>query len=87
MYSQDFSHHLRHLQDNIKRQLHHDLPRKLGDIAVRLFKENFQKISRKHLASSSMMTLTNYYQAFKAFLMLTKTLSASTTIVTTAGSC
>lgn len=45
MQIQDFSHHLQHLQDNLKRQLEHDLPRKLGSIAVRLFKENFQKES------------------------------------------
>lgn len=45
MKIQDFSHHLQHLQDNLKRQLEHDLPRKLGNIAVRLFKENFQKES------------------------------------------
>lgn len=45
MQIQDFSHHLQHLQDNLKRQLHHDLPSKLGDIAVSLFKENFQKES------------------------------------------
>ena len=42
MQIQDFSHHLQHLQDNLKRQLEHDLPRKLGSIAVRVFKENFQ---------------------------------------------
>ena len=42
MQIQDFSHHLQHLQANLKRQLEHDLPRKLGIIAVRLFKENFQ---------------------------------------------
>lgn len=42
---QDFSHHLQHLEDSLKRQLQHDLPRKLGNIAVRLFKENFQKES------------------------------------------
>lgn len=45
MEIQDFSHHLQHLQDNLKRQLHHDLPSKLGNIAVRLFKENFQNES------------------------------------------
>lgn len=42
---QDFSHHLRHLEDSLKRQLQHDLPSKLGNIAVSLFKENFQSES------------------------------------------
>lgn len=42
---QDFSHHLQHLEDSLKRQLQHDLPRKLGNLAVRMFKENFQKES------------------------------------------
>ena len=45
MQIQDFSHHLQHLQDSLKRQLQHNLPRKLGNIAVRLFKENFQNES------------------------------------------
>lgn len=42
---QDFSHYLQHLEDNLKRQLQHDLPIKLGNLAVRLFKDNFQKES------------------------------------------
>lgn len=45
MQIQDFSHHLQQLEVNLKRQLQHDLPSKLGNIAVRLFKENFQKES------------------------------------------
>lgn len=42
---QDFSHYLQHLEVNLKRQLQHDLPIKLGNLAVRLFKDNFQKES------------------------------------------
>lgn len=45
MQIQDFSHHLQHLEANLKRQLEHDLPIKLGNIAVRMFNDNFQKES------------------------------------------
>lgn len=43
MEIQDFSKHLEGLEAAVKRQLERDLPKKLGNIAVRLFKENFQR--------------------------------------------
>lgn len=43
MKIQDFSHHLKGLEDSLQRQLAKDLPVKLGNLAVRMFKENFQK--------------------------------------------
>ena len=45
MEIQDFSHHLEGIEAAIKRQLERDLPKKLGSLAVRMFKENFQKES------------------------------------------
>ena len=45
MEIQDFSHHLQGIEAAIKRQLERDLPKKLGNLAVRMFKENFQKES------------------------------------------
>lgn len=42
---QDFSKHLEAIEAAIKRQLERDLPKKLGKLAVRMFKENFQKES------------------------------------------
>ncbi len=45
MEIQDFSHHLEGIEAAIKRQLERDLPKKLGNLAVRMFKENFQKES------------------------------------------
>ena len=45
MTIQDFSHLLKDLEADLQRQLAHDLPRKLGNLAVRMFKENFQKES------------------------------------------
>ena len=43
MEIQDFSHHLEGIEAAIKRQLERDLPHKIGDLAVGMFKENFQK--------------------------------------------
>lgn len=43
MTLQDFSHHLKGLEAKIRQQLEHDLPRKAGNLALRRFKENFQK--------------------------------------------
>ena len=43
MQIQDFSKHLEGIEDAVKRQLELDLPKKLGNLAVRMFKENFQK--------------------------------------------
>ena len=43
MQIQDFSHHLEGIEAAVKRQLERDLPKKLGNLAVRMFKENFQK--------------------------------------------
>lgn len=43
MQIQDFSKHLQHLEQELQRQLAHDLPVKLGNLAVRMFKDNFQK--------------------------------------------
>lgn len=40
---QDFSHYLKDLEENIRKQLEHDLPFKIGNIAQRLFKLNFRK--------------------------------------------
>ncbi len=45
MEIQDFSHHLEGIKAAIKRQLERDPPKKLGNLAVRMFKENFQKES------------------------------------------
>lgn len=45
MEIQDFSKHLEGIEAAIKRQLERDLPKKLGNLAVRMFKENFQKES------------------------------------------
>ena len=45
MEIQDFSHHLEGIEAAVKRQLERDLPKKLGNLAVRMFKENFQKES------------------------------------------
>lgn len=45
MEIQDFSHHLEGIEAAIKRQLERDLPEKLGKLAVRMFKDNFQKES------------------------------------------
>lgn len=42
MEIQDFSHHLEGIEAAIKRQLEHDLPKKIGKLAVRMFKKNFQ---------------------------------------------
>lgn len=43
MQIQDFSHYLKDLEESLQRQLAHDLPLKLGNLAVRMFKENFKK--------------------------------------------
>ncbi|MBR4787866.1 MAG: phage virion morphogenesis protein [Bacteroidales bacterium] len=45
MQIQDFSHHLKGLEEELQRQLSRDLPEKIGNLAVRMFKENFQKES------------------------------------------
>lgn len=45
MQIQDFSHHLKGIEEAIQRQLSRDLPKKIGNLAVRMFKENFQKES------------------------------------------
>lgn len=45
MQIQDFSHHLKGIEAALQRQLERDLPKKLGNLAVRMFKENFQKES------------------------------------------
>jgi hypothetical protein len=45
MEIQDFSHRLEGIEAAEKRQLERDLPKKLGNLAVRMFKENFQKES------------------------------------------
>ena len=45
MEIQDFSKHLEGIEASIKRQLERDLPKKLGNLAVRMFKENFQNES------------------------------------------
>ena len=42
MQIQDFSHHLEGIEQDIQRQLSKDLPKKLGNIAVRMFEDNFQ---------------------------------------------
>lgn len=43
MEIQDFSKRLEGLEAAVKRQIERDLPKKLGNIAVCLFKENFQR--------------------------------------------
>ena len=43
MTLQDFSHHLQGLEAKIRQQLERDLPLKAGNLALRRFKENFQK--------------------------------------------
>lgn len=43
MTLQDFSRHLQGLEAKIRRQMEHDLPLKAGNLALRRFKENFQK--------------------------------------------
>lgn len=43
MQIQDFSHHLKGIEEAIQRQLSRDLPKKIGNLAVRMFKDNFQK--------------------------------------------
>ena len=45
MTIQNFSQHLDRLSGELRRQLQRDLPKKLGNLAVRKFKENFQKQS------------------------------------------
>ncbi len=45
MTIQDFSHHLKDLEEAIQRQLSRDLPNKIGKLAVRMFKDNFQNES------------------------------------------
>lgn len=45
MQIQDFSHHLKGIEEAIQRQLSRDLPKKIGNLAVRMFKDNFQKES------------------------------------------
>ena len=45
MQIQDFSKHLEGIEAAVKRQLERDLPKKIGNLAVRMFKENFQKES------------------------------------------
>lgn len=45
MKIQDFSHHLKGLKEELQRQLSRGLPKKVGNIAVRMFKKNFQKES------------------------------------------
>lgn len=45
MQIQDFSHHLEGIEQAIQQQLSKDLPKKLGNIAVRMFKDNFQSES------------------------------------------
>lgn len=42
MQIQDFSRHLEGIEEAIRNQLAKDLPRKIGNLAVRMFKENFQ---------------------------------------------
>ncbi len=42
---QDFSKHLEAIEAAVKRQLERDLPHEIGNLAVRMFKENFQKES------------------------------------------
>lgn len=42
---QDFSRHLEGIEAAIKRQFERDPPKKLGNLAVRMFKENFQNES------------------------------------------
>ena len=43
MTLQDFSHYLQGLEARVRRQMEHDLPLKAGNLALRRFKENFQK--------------------------------------------
>lgn len=43
MQIQDFSRHLEGIEQAIRNQLAKDLPRKIGNLAVRMFKENFQR--------------------------------------------
>lgn len=43
MEIQDFSRHLKGVERSLRRQLAHDLPVKVGNLAVRLFKRNFQR--------------------------------------------
>ena len=43
MQIQDFSRHLEGIEEAIRNQLAKDLPRKIGNLAVRMFKENFQR--------------------------------------------
>ena len=43
MTLQDFSHYLKDLEQHIRHQMEHDLPLKAGNLALRRFKENFQK--------------------------------------------
>ncbi len=43
MQIQDFSRHLEGIGQAIRNQLAKDLPRKIGNLAVRMFKENFQR--------------------------------------------
>ena len=45
MEIQDFSKRLEGIEAAVKRQMERDLPKKLGNLAVRMFKENFQKES------------------------------------------
>ncbi len=45
MQIQDFSKHLEGLEKAVQRKLSRDLPRKLGNMAVGMFKENFQRES------------------------------------------
>ena len=45
MQIQDFSKHLEGIEAAVKKQLERDLPKKIGNLAVRMFKENFQKES------------------------------------------
>ena len=45
MEIQDFSRHLDGLGKELRRQLERDLPEKIGNLAVRLFKRNFQEES------------------------------------------
>ncbi len=42
MEIQDFSHHLKGIEATLQRQLERDLPKKLGNLAIRMFMENFQ---------------------------------------------
>lgn len=45
MEIQDFSHHLKGIEAALQRQLERDLPKKLGNLAIRMSMENFQKES------------------------------------------